>query len=146
MLRINEILHGNAMEILHSLPNESVHCCVTSPPYWGLRDYDDPKQIGMEETPEEFISNLVSIFREVKRILKNDGTIWVNIGDSYASAAGGYTLENNGNTKNQAFISKGTKAAILKHNKVIGDLKPKDLVGIPWMLAFALRSDGWYLR
>ena len=141
----NKILEGDNIEILKSLPNNFIDCCVTSPPYYGLRDYGtgkwiggndncthkplknnrnicsicgaikEDKQVGLEDTPEEYIDRLVNIFREVKRVLKDDGTLWVNIGDSYSS--------NN-----------------------INNIKQKDLIGIPWMLAFALRNDGWYLR
>lgn len=166
-----KIIHGNCIDTLKTLPDKSVQCCITSPPYYGLRDYGtgkwvggDPncphrrlskyspnditghramgeqgeavgdaiyksvcplcgavrvdEQIGLEETPEEYISRLVDVFREVKRVLKDDGTLWVNIGDSYSVA----------------------------NNKSSDNLKPKDLIGIPWMLAFALRNDGWYLR
>jgi DNA modification methylase len=142
---INRITEGNCLQHLKGLPDRSVNTCVTSPPYWGLRDYGNNQQLGMEETPEAYIANLVAVFTEVKRVLEDDGTLWVNIGDSYASAAGGYAGDCK-KTKNTGFISKGTKGAVLKRNKVVAGLKPKDLVGIPWLLAFALRADGWYLR
>jgi DNA modification methylase len=117
----NVILIGDAREKLKELSSQSVNCCVTSPPYWGLRDYGNNKQIGLEKNPDEFIAELVDVFREIKRVLRDDGTLWVNMGDSYAG---------------------GIKGGDLKS----GGLKSKDLVGIPWMLAFALRADGWYLR
>jgi DNA modification methylase len=183
------ILHGSVLRRLPDIPAESIHCCVTSPPYWGLRDYgtgtweggdeecdhkaesrqgktgdratrttghDDyyrdicrkcgarriDEQIGLEETPEAFVAKLVDVFREVRRVLRDDGTLWLNLGDSYASSGGlghyeaGATAQS-GNTltgqcRRVRFNSEG--------------IKPKDLVGIPWMVAFALRADGWYLR
>lgn len=187
-----EILTGNSLHILKTLPDESVNCVITSPPYYGLRDYGtgtweggDPncshrmertyrscstghanqheiglgmcneiyktkcpkcgairidEQIGLEETPEEYIENLVNVFREVKRVLKDDGTVWLNIGDSYAS-----------NThSNNNFNYEGGRGSNNPHiattNVIKDDVKQKDLIGIPWMLAFALRADGWYLR
>jgi DNA modification methylase len=182
------ILQGNCIETLKTLPAGSVQTCVTSPPYWGLRDYGTAKweggdpacdhlrprlggngdkspingkgsardesvglqqykgtcskcgavrvdeQIGMEETPEEFVNHLVLVFREVWRVLKDDGTLWLNLGDSYAGSggAGGWSKDRNGAVENA--------------NKKVAGLKSKDLVGIPWMVAFALRADGWYLR
>jgi DNA modification methylase len=144
-IELNKIYTGQALDVLRTFPDKSVNCCVTSPPYWGLRDYGVTGQLGMEKTPEEFIRNMVEVFREVKRVLKDDGTIWVNIGDSYSSKAGGYDVT--GSRGTTAKISKKTQAAVVKkpRNPVEG-LKPKDLVGIPWLLAFALRADGWYLR
>ena len=112
----NKIICGDAAEILRTLPSESVNCCITSPPYYGLRDYGTDGQIGLEQTPAEYIARLVDVFREVRRVLQNDGTLWIVISDSYAG--------------------RGIGAGI----------KPKDMIGIPWMLAFALRNDGWYLR
>ena len=119
MYEVNRILPGNNIETLKIIPDNSVNCCVTSPPYFSMRDYGIENQIGLEDTPEQYIQNLVDIFREVKRILKDDGTLWVNIGDSYAGGAKKWT------------------------HPVI---KSKDLIGLPWLLAFALRADGWYLR
>lgn len=214
-----ELIQGDCLEVLREMPEQSVNCCVTSPPYWGLRDYgcegqvwedvdrpfpedvgrhfaycehvwgaeskiksspqsdshggfqnsvsrglqDNTKgkafeasrgqfcqlcgawkgSLGLEPTPELFISHLVQIFREVKRVLRDNGTLWVNMGDSYCA--------NRGNTdKKPRYDNKSAKGgrnlAIVKHRKDVGDLKEKDLVGIPWMLAFALRADGWYLR
>lgn len=140
------ILTGDCRDILPTLPADSVHCCVTSPPYFGLRSYlradhpDKAKEIGSEHTPEEFVATLVAVFREVRRLLRDDGTLWLNLGDSYANDSkwGG---------------SSGGKHASALHGstgvgrtKVRTGLKSKDLIGIPWMVAFALRADGWYLR
>ena len=124
------------------LPDNSVDCCVTSPPYFGLRDYGTSEQIGLEETPELFIQKLVDVFSEVKRVLKPSGTLWLNLGDSYAGGGGasGHTSE----TKNLGATT-STYGAIKSGGKRYG-LKQKDLIGIPWMAAFALRSAGWYLR
>ncbi len=132
------IIQANALQI--PLANESVQCVVTSPPYWGLRDYGIDGQLGLEKTPEEYVGKMVDVFREVRRVLRNDGTIWVNLGDSYANdtkwggATGGkHVSDLHGNSG-------------VGRQKVTTGLKAKDLVGIPWMVAFALRTDGWYLR
>lgn len=197
------ILHGNCIEMLKTIPDESVDCCITSPPYYGLRDYGtgtwvggnpncphkrlskfsentatghaqeelignvgdaiyksvcplcgavrEDQQIGLEETPEEYIERLVAVFREVKRILKSDGTLWVNIGDSYwGSGSRGYDFT--GKLTEASKVQAGSKGTENLSNipKLVGTtdtgIKNKDLIGIPWMLAFALRSDGWYLR
>lgn len=134
------IIQGDALNVLKTLPDKSVQMCVTSPPYYGLRDYGVDGQIGLEETPEQFISCLVDVFREVRRVLKDDGTLWVNIGDSYCGTGnkGDYKDPKNPNGRN------GQKMAV--NGKIGGVYKSKDLIGIPWMLAFALRADGWYLR
>lgn len=143
---LNKILPGNCKEVLKTLPDKTVRCCVTSPPYFNLRNYDHEEQIGMEDTPAEFIKNLVDVFEEVKRILTDDGTIWVNIGDSYA-ANGKNRTEEQANNNSTLQGTTTTQSQILKQkNKIVGGLKSKDLIGIPWMLAFALRSAGWYLR
>lgn len=143
-LKLNHIYQGDALMVLRRLPDQSVNCIVTSPPYWGLRDYGVAGQMGMESTPEEYIDSMVAVFREAKRVLRDDGTLWLNVGDSYASKSRGYRSAEK--TGKQAYLSTGTYGAILKREKVVSGLKAKDLVGIPWMLAFALRSDGWYLR
>ena len=145
-MELNHIYNGDALEILKTLPSNSVDCGITSPPYYGLRDYGVDGQIGLDDTPEKFISRLVEVFREFRRVLKPEGTLWVNIGDSYAgSGKGGATHpENTCNYKqgtNRGLIG---KAAVTKVKW--SECKPKDLIGIPWMLAFALRADGWYLR
>ena len=140
MLELNKIYNMDCLEGLKQLPDNSINCCVTSPPYWGLRDYGVEGQIGLEKTPEEYVSKMVEVFREVKRVLRKDGTLWLNLGDSYAGSGRGPTGRNGiGNQeKRQGFHS--PKVVIPT------GLKPKDLVGIPWMVAFALRADGWYLR
>lgn len=140
---MNQILHGNSINKLRELTDKSSQCCITSPPYWGLRDYGHVDQIGLETTPEEYVRKLVEIFSEVKRVLRDDGTLWVNIGDSYASISGGYRQPHG----NSSILSKKTQSAVIDSKmKIPAGLKPKDLVGIPWMVAFALRADGWYLR
>lgn len=144
------ILIGDVRERLKELPDQSVNCCVTSPPYWGLRDYGNDGQIGLEQTPDAFITELVSVFGEVKRVLRDDGTLWVNMGDSYSShkdcKSVSQTLSRGGSSESASVIEKGK--SVSRNSKVLKSvgLKNKDLVGIPWMLAFALRSDGWYLR
>lgn len=134
------IIQGDALSVLKTLPDESVHCCVTSPPYWGLRDYGVSGQLGLERTPEEYVSRMVEVFREVRRVLRDDGTLWLNIGDSYARTGG----EQGGGNRERMHME-GTQRRMTAIPFGSG-LKPKDLVGIPWMLAFALRADGWYLR
>jgi DNA modification methylase len=131
---------GNALQVLATLPADSIQTCVTSPPYFGLRDYQADGQIGLEETPEEYIEKLVEVFRAVRRVLRPDGTLWVNIADSYATGNGGRGTKSQKQKSNRGTETKPRKA------QRTGDLKPKDLIGIPWMLAFALRADGWYLR
>jgi len=140
MLELNKIYNMDCLEGLKQLPDNSINCCVTSPPYWGLRDYGVEGQIGLEETPEEYVSKMVEVFREVKRVLRKDGTLWLNLGDSYVGSGRGPTGRNGiGNQeKRQGFHSPEVV--------IPTGLKPKDLVGIPWMVAFALRADGWYLR
>jgi DNA modification methylase len=130
---------GDCREVLASLPADSVDCVVTSPPYWGLRDYGNEGQLGLERTPEEYVANMVAVFREVRRVLKPSGTCWLNLGDSYAASTAnrdGSNGYNDGRTNRSKRFSVGP---------VMG-LKPKDLVGIPWRVAFALQADGWYLR
>jgi len=143
------ILRGESLQILQTLPTASVQCVVTSPPYWGLRDYGVEGQLGLEPTPEEYVAKLVGVFREVKRVLRDDGTVWLNLGDSYASGKG--TCYNPGGGANSLGKSrKEAGAHPLDRGNVStlrqSGLKPKDLVGIPWMVAFALRDDGWWLR
>lgn len=135
-----KILNGDSLKMLKTLPDESVQCCVTSPPYWGLRDYGVPGQFGLEKTPEEYVVHMVEVFREVRRVMRNDGTLWLNLGDSYAGSGRG----NNPNGKQATNV--GTRFDVENPGFVPQGLKPKDLVGIPWMVAFALRSDGWWLR
>lgn len=142
-----KVLCGDALELLRTLPPESVHSCVTSPPYYGLRDYGVDGQIGKEETPEEYIKKLLQVFREVRRVLTRDGTLWVNIGDSYAGSGKGRMADGTHYEKKPSKSGNygGSREGCLKKTEAAG-CKPKDLIGIPWMLAFALRADGWYLR
>lgn len=133
-MRDFKILNGDALEELQKLPTNSCNTCITSPPYYGLRNYENAGQIGLEETPEEYINKLVLVFREVRRVLKDDGTLWINIGDSYATRSGAQPPANTRNSCGH------TAKSIPKGYKY------KDLIGIPWLLAFALRADGWYLR
>ena len=140
---MSKILCGDALEQLKTLADESVNMCVTSPPYYGLRDYGESGQIGIEQTPDEYIERLADVFDEVKRVLKKDGTLWLNIGDSYAgSGKGPMTLSKDG--KNKDIFN--MESRIYEVPKKWDGIKPKDLIGIPWMLAFTLRSRGWYLR
>lgn len=132
------IYTGDALEVLRTLPDQCVQTCVTSPPYWRLRDYGSDGQIGQEAMPEEYVERLVFVFREVRRVLRDDGTIWVNLGDSYASGGReGDRLESMKNVRGARAL--GPKRAPMGY-------KPKDLMGIPWRVAFALQADGWYLR
>ncbi|ROO33424.1 DNA-methyltransferase [Pseudomonas sp. 7SR1] len=142
----HQILVGDCIDMMRTLPDQSVQCCVTSPPYFGLRDYGMAEQIGLEETPAEFVARLVMVFREVRRVLRDDGTAWVNMGDTYASIAGGYAP--GGSAGKHDMVSQSTRGAVLrgKRRSPPTGLKQKDLMGIPWRLAFALQDDGWYLR
>ena len=133
------ILNGDALEMLKTLPDESANCCVTSPPYYGLRNYGVDGQIGLESTPEQYIERLVAVFREVRRVLCKDGTLWLNIGDSYATGTKADRQQSSG------LLKRHTAQDISRIGMPEG-LKTKDLIGIPWMLAFALRADGWFLR
>lgn len=137
------ILCGDALEQLKTLATGSCRTCVTSPPYYGLRDYGANGQIGLEKTPEEYIGRLVKIFNEVRRVLADDGTLWVNIADTYCSTNGG-SMRNEVYLPGEKEYTRHGKRA--KRPKTPDRCKPKDLMGIPWMLAFALRADGWYLR
>ncbi len=136
-----KLYRGDCMKILRRLPDCSVQCCVTSPPYWGLRDYGVAGQLGLESTPEAYVARMVEVFREVRRVLRDDGTLWLNMGDSYAT-------QKAERTRSQGRECGGPrdKATILPRTSMPFGLKPKDLVGIPWRLAFALQADGWYLR
>lgn len=142
---VNHIYISECLSGLKELPDNSINCCVTSPPYYGLRDYGNEKQIGLEKTPEEYIQKLVDVFHEVYRVLQPDGTLWVNIGDSYAGSMKGAAQYPDNAMNYKQGTNRGTlgKATLVKQ---CTGCKPKDLIGIPWMLAFALRADGWYLR
>lgn len=149
MLELNKIYNMDCLEGLKLLDDNSIDCCVTSPPYWGLRDYGVEKQLGLEDTPEEYVENIVKVFSEVKRVLKEDGTLWLNLGDSYSGSGKGRNPD--GTVHVSSLIAKqgtsaGTVTGNVKSGIVPNGLKPKDLVGIPWRVAFALQSDGWYLR
>ena len=137
------ILCGDVIDKLRELPDESVHCCVTSPPYWGLRDYATEGQLGLEKTPEEYVAKMVEVFREVRRVLRKDGTLWLNLGDSYAG--GGNNRGNNSPLFDKQASNFGATGQVGIRDVPDG-LKPKDLVGIPWRVAFALQADGWWLR
>lgn len=144
---------GDAIERLKELPDKSINTCVTSPPYYGLRDYGIGDQIGLEETPDEYIDKLVEVFRQVKRVLRDDGILWVNIGDSYwGSGTRGFDFSKHVNSLDKSWLQKGNHGSVNSTTnlpKLVGNkgvYKNKDLIGIPWMLAFALRADGWYLR
>lgn len=130
------LFEGDALQILHRLPTGSVQCVVTSPPYWGLRDYGIEGQIGLEESLPQFINRLVAVFAEVRRVLRDDGVLWLNIGDGYTSGNRGYRAPDKKNPARAMSVRPDTPEG----------LKPKDLMGIPWRLAFALQEDGWYLR
>lgn len=137
------LLIGDCRESLRSLEPNSVHCCVTSPPYWGLRDYGCDGQIGLEETPDKFVEEMVEVFREVRRVLRDDGTLWLNLGDSYASTHGSGKQGQTGARSDRRFTAEGIGSG---RGGCSHGLKPKDLVGIPWRVAFALQAYGWWLR
>lgn len=157
---MNKILQGDCIERLRDLPDGIVNTCVTSPPYFGLRDYGHDGQIGLEHTPDEYVAKLVDVFREVKRVLRDDGTLWLNLGDSYNSMGGIHA----GRGDNQLGVGAGNRqwreGSARADGQIRSDgmsrrnrdgthapgLKPKDLIGIPWRVAFALQADGWYLR
>jgi len=132
-----QLLQGDCIDVMKTLPAQSVNCCVTSPPYHGLRDYGHDGQIGLEETPEQYIDKMVQVFRQVRRVLRDDGTAWLNLGDSYngSGGAGG------------DYAKGGLKEGQPKYpGRKLSTLKPKDLIGIPWRVALALQADGWWLR
>ena len=133
------LIRGDARHL--PLRDATVDCCVTSPPYWGLRDYGNPSQIGLEPTPDAYVQNIVAVFREVWRVLKPQGTLWLNLGDSYAAHPGQRKSTDLAGPKQ--VTNRGAQAV---GSRSVDGIKPKDLVGIPWMVAFALRADGWYLR
>jgi DNA modification methylase len=145
-METNKIYTEDCRETLKRMPEQFIQCCVTSPPYYGLRDYGHDGQIGLEETPEQYVEKLVEVFRLVRDKMKDDGTLWLNLGDSYSSQGGGQveqTVRGNKNKVNSGQL--GSQGSGTSRKSITG-LKPKDLIGIPWMVAFALRADGWYLR
>ncbi len=135
------IIKGDCREMLKTLPDESVHCVVTSPPYWGLRDYGVAGQLGMEPSFTDYIETMAGVFREVRRVLRKDGTLWLNMGDCYAGAVNGRS------SRDTKILGRDDRTFRDKPFSTIRDgLKAKDLCGMPWRLAFALQADGWYLR
>lgn len=149
-MELNKIYEGDCLGVLKTLPDNSIDCCVTSPPYYGLRDYGNDGQIGLEETPELYVSKMVQVFSEVKRVLKNEGTLWLNLGDSYSSHKDCKSVPQTlavGTSRENACVM-GIGKSRVRDTKMLKSqgLKNKDLIGIPWMTAFALRSDRWYLR
>jgi DNA modification methylase len=146
------ILTGDVREMLKTLPDQSVQTCVTSPPYWGLRDYGVAGQLGLESTPDAYCAAMVGVFAEVRRVLKDDGTVWLNLGDTYAAQRGGTvmpaeTLAGGVSGRGDEIAKRGRGVGYQPHRNASSlGLKHKDLIGVPWMVAFALRADGWYLR
>ena len=143
---MSQILFGDALNMLKTIKNECVDTCVTSPPYYGLRDYGVDGQIGLEESPEQYIERLTAVFREVRRVLKNDGTLWIVIADSYAGSGKGSALYPENAKKYKQGTNRGMIGAAATIKTKAPCIKPKNLIGIPWLLAFSLRTDGWYLR
>lgn len=149
---LNKIHYGDVLDILKTWPDRFIQTCITSPPYWGLRNYRVNGQLGLEKTPEEYIAKMVEIFREVRRVLRDDGTLWLNMGDSYAGSWGNYGPTSFGGQRDK-HTERFTRGAYDNHkdwwpptsNKLNG-IKPKDLIGMPWRLAFALQAAGWWLR
>lgn len=137
-----EIHNADALATLRTLPSESVQCCVTSPPYWGLRDYGVAGQLGLEPTFDEYLSKLLAIFTQVRRVLRSDGTLWVNLGDAYCSGGGTGHQGKHGQRGDRSH----TQRALLHHSSARLSVQSKDLLGIPWRVAFALQSHGWRLR
>jgi len=141
------ILQGDCRDVLRTLPDASVHCVVTSPPYWGLRDYGVAGQIGLEPTYGEYVKRMVEIFRDVRRVLRADGTLWLNLGDSYSNSdKGGYAKDRVTATDSMQRSNLGANFIGAPNRQPQAGLKPKDLCGIPWRVAFALQDDGWWLR
>lgn len=142
-----DIRIGDCIDLMRLMPGASVNCCVTSPPYFGLRDYGHDGQIGLEPTPDAYVAKMVEVFREVRRVLRDDGTLWLNLGDSYAGSGcgwGGGSLSEKSNHHMKVHGNENPRKS--KDQKPPAGLKPKDLIGIPWRVAFALQADGWYLR
>ena len=138
-LRPDGLSQGDCLDVMRGMDAGSVNCCVTSPPYFGLRDYGVAGQLGLEPTPEEYVAKMVLVFREVRRVLRDDGTLWLNLGDSYARGFGGGSPGAKSSSNVGSYASR-------QAGRVPDGMKGKDLIGIPWMVAFALRADGWYLR
>lgn len=137
---------GSCLDILPVLPAKSVHTCVTSPPYFGLRDYGVDGQIGLEDTPEQYVTRMVEVFRQVHRVLRDDGTLWLNLGDSWAGSNRGVMSDGSVVGGKKQRTNQGAMNGAIRKSGTFDGIKAKDLIGIPWMVAFALRADGWYLR
>ena len=150
IMETNRIIQYNVLNTPWPMPDNSVDCCVTSPPYWALRNYGMTDQIGMEDTPELYVQSLVKVFDEVKRVLKPEGTLWLNLGDTYYGGKGsnGASMAylDNQHVLNRKALVATAPGEMRPNDRKIQGLKPKDLVGAPWMVAFALRAAGWYLR
>lgn len=146
MVELNKIYNENCLTGLKKLTDNSIDCCVTSPPYFGLRDYGNDEQMGLEETPELFVAKMVAVFNDVNRVLKKNGTLWLNLGDSYANNGSGGNGATGGLDKTTLQSAMPPIGTTPVKKSVPAGMKPKDLIGIPWMVAFALRSSGWYLR
>lgn len=146
-MKLNHIYQGDCLEVLKTFERDCINCCVTSPPYYGLRDYGVDGQIGNEDSPSDYVDKLVNIFSEVRRVLKDDGTLWLNLGDSWAGSNQGagtkHLTPKQASNHGTNYMTTENHISKLKH---IEGCKPKDLIGIPWMVAFALRESGWYLR
>ena len=146
------ILQGDSTEVMRGMEPESVHCVVTSPPYWGLRDYGVDGAYGLEPTLDEYIANMVEVFREVRRVLRKDGTLWLNLGDAYAGSWGNYGGQGGPNGQRAKATERFDRPAYDDNGRrppqsySNNGLKPKDLIGLPWRVAFALQADGWWLR
>ena len=145
-MQTDKIIQGDCIDVLKGLPNSIVNTCITSPPYFGLRDYGVDGQIGLEETPEAYVQRLVEVFKEVRRVLRDDGTLWLNLGDSYNNATSGGNGATGGRDKSTLQSQMPPKGTTPIKKKIDPMLKPKDIIGIPWRVAFALQADGWYLR
>ena len=143
-MKLNHIYTGDALKVLKSLPSESVDCIITSPPYYCLRDYGIAGQIGLEQSPEQYIKRLEKVFIACKRVLKKEGTMWIVIGDSYAGSGRGWGGKND--LYSRKIQPKASYATAFSKPKNLLKYKNKDLIGIPWQLAFSLRKNGWYLR
>jgi DNA modification methylase len=142
-----KILQGDCVQSLKQLADESVQCCVTSPPYFGLRDYGHDGQIGLEPTPDDYVAKIVEVFREVRRVIRKDGTLWLNLGDSYASFRDGKAVpDSTRGDDTGTLVPKGSAKNRMASTFRGTAIKHKDLIGIPWRVAFALQGDGWYLR
>lgn len=141
------LICGDARDVLPGIPAELANTCITSPPYWKLRDYGHPKQLGLEKTPEQYVANMVRVFQQVRRILREDGTLWLNLGDSYATGgAGGHQSSYSGNLPTSFHGHNPRHGEGIPKRSAPPGLKVKDLCGIPWRVALALQADGWYLR